>query len=150
MTNTGKTCPICNETVEQGSGVCPRCGFTLVGATETFAPVSVQDVAVTPEQSGARPVLRIIKGPYTGQEFVLGDGLFSIGRDPSCDLFLNNTTVSRVHASLVIDGASAKVRDEGSTNGTWLDGNVVDEAPLAQGSVLQIGTFEMVFERKRR
>ena len=76
------------------------------------------------------------------------EGSFSIGRDPSCDLFLNNMTVSRLHATITITGDSARIVDEGSLNGTWVNGAVVDQAPLSNGSILQIGTFEMVFQRK--
>ena len=37
--------------------------------------------------------------------------------------------------------------DAGSTNGTWVDGQIVDEAELKHGTHVQIGTFDMVFKR---
>lgn len=136
------TCPICNEPLAPGIACCPRCGFTLTGATEAFEPVAA------PAASSSIPVLKVVKGPYNGQEFAMREGSFSIGRDPSCDLFLNNMTVSRLHATITITGDSARIVDEGSLNGTWVNGAVVDQAPLSSGSTLQIGTFEMVFQRK--
>lgn len=139
-------CPVCNTELSLGAAVCPTCGYNLAGKTEAFSPVNIEGEAAKPAKS--IPVLRVTKGPYNGQEFAMHEGTFSVGRDPSCDLFLNNTTVSRKHATIVIDGDSAKVVDEGSLNGTWVDGCVVDEAPLSPGTTLQIGTFEMVFERK--
>ena len=50
--------------------------------------------------------------------------------------------------TITITGDSARIVDEGSLNGTWVNGAVVDQAPLSSGSTLQIGTFEMVFQRK--
>ena len=138
------TCPICNETLDAGAAACPRCGFNLVGKTQAFTPV----VTETVEEEVTVPVLKVVKGPYNGQEFVMSEGTFTIGRDPSCDLFLNNMTVSRLHSRIIIDGKNAKIVDEGSLNGTWVDGHIVDESPLVNGSALQIGTFETVFERK--
>jgi formylglycine-generating enzyme required for sulfatase activity len=58
----------------------------------------------------------------------------AIGRDPTNDLVLDNGSVSRTHCRLVaIEGASI-VLDEGSKNGTWLNGK-----PVAHPAVL---TFE--------
>lgn len=138
------SCPICNASINPGDAVCPVCGFQLVGKTEAFSPVQMQGETVP----ASIPLLKVTKGPYNGQEFTMSEGSFTIGRDPSCDLFLNNMTVSRLHATIIIDGTSAKVKDEGSLNGTWVDGVVVEEAPLVPGSTLQVGTFEMVFQRK--
>ncbi|MGN0072199.1 MAG: FHA domain-containing protein [Coriobacteriales bacterium] len=137
------TCPICNESLSPGMACCPRCGFTLTGATEAFQPVSSEQRA-----AACVPVLKVVKGPYNGQEFAMREGSFTIGRDPSCDLFLNNMTVSRLHATITITGDSAKIVDENSLNGTWVNGAVVEQAPLSSGSTVQIGTFEMVFQRK--
>ena len=140
------TCPICNEPINIGDAVCSRCGFTFVGKTEAFPAV---EAAQEQPSASLVPVLKVVKGPYNGQEFVMKDGSFTIGRDPSCDLFLNNMTVSRLHAQITITEDGATIVDEGSLNGTWVDGQVVDRAPLVAGSTLQIGTFEMIFERKR-
>lgn len=140
------TCPICNEPISIGDAVCSRCGFTLVGKTEAFPAVPAEQDAQP--QTGYVPVLKVVKGPYNGQEFAMSNGTFTIGRDPSCDLFLNNMTVSRLHAQITIDDKGATIVDKGSLNGTWIDGQVVDRAPLNFGSTLQIGTFEMEFQRK--
>ena len=98
------TCPICNEPISIGDAVCSRCGFTLVGKTEAFPAVPAEQDA-QPETSYV-PVLKVVKGPYNGQEFAMSNGTFTIGRDPSCDLFLNNMTVSRLHAQITIDDSN--------------------------------------------
>ena len=141
----GSNCPICNEPIEAGQGECPRCGFKLIGKTEAFEPVLAGDSPSPARSAAGTPALQIVSGPYTGETFPLGEGEVSLGRDPKCDVFLSNMTVSRHHATIHIDGEKARIVDEGSLNGTWVDGQVVDEAPLAAGTHVQIGTFDMVF-----
>lgn len=91
------------------------------------------------------PSLTIIKGPQTGSAFVLDKDEITIGRDPASGVFLNDMTVSRHHARIKVNGAVASVEDLGSLNGTWVDGAIVNNANLADGSTIQIGTFRMVF-----
>ncbi|MDR0499703.1 MAG: FHA domain-containing protein, partial [Coriobacteriales bacterium] len=69
----------------------------------------------------------------------------TIGRDPDCGFFLNNMTVSREHAIIERHGKQVFIRDCESLNGTWVDGKVVSEAELVDGSLVQIGTFSMRF-----
>ena len=139
------TCPICHEPIEAGQTACPRCGFKLIGETQTFDPVQVPAAAAPVVDEGVKPALEVVKGPYAGEHFSLGIGTYTLGRDPSCDVFLSNMTVSRLHATVTVTPEGAKVVDEGSLNGTWVDGVVVNEAPLQPGTHLQIGTFEMVY-----
>ena len=140
-------CPICNEPVDASQTSCPRCGFKFVGATQTFNPVVTQVDEQAYELESSTPELEVLSGPYAGESFALGDGAFTIGRDPKCDIFLSNMTVSRHNSTIVIDGAHAKIMDADSTNGTWVDGKIVDEAELVPGTHVQIGTFDMVFKR---
>lgn len=97
------------------------------------------------EKRPSYPSLTIIKGPQTGSTFVLDTPEVTIGRDPASGVFLNDMTVSRHHAQLKVSGTSASVEDLGSLNGTWVDGAIVNNANLVDGSTIQIGTFRMVF-----
>lgn len=105
--------------------------------------------ATVPDLMGAQrpsyPSLTIIKGPQTGSSFVLDQNEVSIGRDPSSGVFLNDMTVSRHHALLKVNGNIATIEDLGSLNGTWVDGAIVNNANLVDGSTIQVGTFRMVF-----
>lgn len=145
MTTTPE-CPICNEKLEAGQTQCPRCGFKLIGQTQAFKPVVVPTGEVPVVKTNSVPALQVQKGPYAGESFVMGKGTFSIGRDPKCDLFLSNMTVSRHHATITIDDNGAHIVDEGSLNGTWIDGKVADKADLVPGSRVQIGNFDMVYK----
>lgn len=106
------------------------------------------DVTVPDLMASARitaPVLSIVKGPQTGAAFELEDPETTIGRDPANGIFLNDMTVSRSHAKIVRDALGARIEDLGSLNGTWVDGAIVNDAPLHDGSSVQIGTFTLIY-----
>ena len=54
-------------------------------------------------------------------------------------------TVSRRHAEVVRGDDGYRVKDVGSLNGTYLNRERIDEAPLASGDEVQIGKFKLVF-----
>ena len=118
------------------------------GATEIFRMPSAD--STVPDLMGgqrpAKPTLAIVKGPQTGSVFELSTNVITLGREPSNSVFLNDMTVSREHAIISVAGDKAAIHDNGSLNGTWVDGAVVDDALLHDGSVIQIGTFKMVFQ----
>ncbi len=70
----------------------------------------------------------------------LNDGVFTIGRDPECDLQISEDSVSRKHASIerLADG-SHLIRDLGSTNGTWVDKKPVSRQLLKSDDRIRIG-----------
>ena len=97
----------------------------------------------------ATPVLTIIKGPQSGNTFELTDQVTSIGRDPKNSIFLNDMTVSRSHAKIVHTANGSIIEDLGSLNGTWVDGAIVNTAPLHDGSSVQIGTFTLIYHESK-
>jgi DNA-binding CsgD family transcriptional regulator len=75
-----------------------------------------------------------------------GDRL-SIGRDPSCEVCdPTDETMSRLHAVVERIGARWCVRDLGSVNGTYLNGQrLSDERPLRADDEIRTGTLRVVF-----
>lgn len=96
-----------------------------------------------------QPVVTIIKGPQTGNTFELDANVTTIGRDPSNSIFLNDMTVSRAHAKIVRGPQGMVVEDLGSLNGTWVDGAIVNSAPLHDGSSIQVGTFTLIYHESK-
>ena len=75
-----------------------------------------------------------------GRLSALPRGTISLGRD-DCQIQLEGTQVSRRHAEIQREGAIFLIRDLGSRNGVFVDGNRVSVAPLRQGSLLRIGEW---------
>lgn len=67
-----------------------------------------------------------------------------VGRSPSCDLPLHDPTVSRHHAELSLADGGVWVRDLGSTNGTYVEGERVGEALVRPGARLAFGKVDFV------
>ena len=85
--------------------------------------------------------------PVTERQAVRFDGeRLMIGRDPGNDLVLGDPNVSRFHAEVVADGDVIEVVDLGSRNGTRLDGELVERAPLESGAEIGVGPFALVFD----
>ncbi len=141
-------CPVCGAQVDASETVCGRCGFKLMGRTERFFPVDSVNRGnmdrPMPTTSGT-PALTIIKGSLEGESFQLVSFPMVIGRDPTCDLFLNDRTVTRKHASVDIIDGEVVITDLNSMNGTWIDGVACDRAVLKDGTIVQIGIFTMAF-----
>ncbi|MFN3652680.1 MAG: FHA domain-containing protein [Armatimonadota bacterium] len=92
------------------------------------------------------PCLVAVAGPYAGQQFVLPAEM-GIGRDPSQDLPLpQDRTASRRHARIHYTNGSWFVRDEGSSNGTYVNGVRIQEQPIFPGDLIRVGQTEFRFE----
>ena len=94
-----------------------------------------------------QPVLVVTKGPLEGARFpVPTDGL-SIGRDPDCNVILDDANVSKYHARLVFHNAAIWVQDVGSRNGVFLnEKRVVRHKQLSPGDELVIGEHIFTLE----
>ncbi len=138
-------CPACEVLVDPKDGVCPSCGLHVPQATASFEPVEQAEAVAHTSAATEGPSLVVRKGPQPGERFFLDRAKLTIGRDPLSDIFLNDMTVSRIHAVLECTGGAVEVTDSGSLNGTYLNGQLVDSAQLADGDILQVGTFQMVF-----
>ena len=86
-----------------------------------------------------RVALEVIEGPQRGLGLSSeGGDRITIGSHESCDLVIDDPTVSRFHCELRVD-RRVRVRDVGSRNGTFVDGVEICEAVLRDGSRLRLG-----------
>src|SRR5687767_6829085 len=69
-----------------------------------------------------------------------------IGRREDCDLRIPLGDVSRKHCRLILDGDVIKVEDLGSSNGTYRNGERVQQTELTAGDTLQIGPVVFVLQ----
>lgn len=84
-------------------------------------------------------VLLRLDGQDTGQVLALAAGRCSVGRLEGSDLLVNDPSVSRRHARFVSDGDGFRVEDLGSSNGTYVNGELVAQHWLREGDVVQFG-----------
>lgn len=141
-----RACSSCGADVPEADDRCPACGVEIAAKTESFAPVMGEDVELAEEVGAVQgPLLVVRKGPEVGERFELARGTLTIGRDPEADIFLNDVTVSREHAVLEITDTGVSLKDTGSLNGTFVNGERVCDAQLRVGDQLQVGRFQMSF-----
>jgi EAL domain-containing protein (putative c-di-GMP-specific phosphodiesterase class I) len=67
---------------------------------------------------------------------------FRVGRDPGAELMVPSHAVSKLHAELYVSQGELHLRDLGSTNGTFVDFERIEDAVLSEGAVLHFADFE--------
>lgn len=151
-------CPECGQNLPDSVNFCFNCGAALkasTGDTTRVIPVVLQEdfvedtdshLAMLKDVAPGVGVLMVVRGPNTGATFALDRDETSVGRHPQSDIFLDDVTVSRQHATLVRRGGHTWINDLNSLNGTYVNGALIDnQVALRRGDVVQIGKFRMTF-----
>jgi len=95
-----------------------------------------------------RPCLVVIAGAELGQSVELDRDEVEIGRGDQCALVINSDLVSRHHATVVRVDARHVLRDEKSTNGTYVnDQRVTGSVALSDGDQIKIGRTVIKYTR---
>lgn len=81
----------------------------------------------------------------SGRSYQLTEGTHIVGRGQDSNFRLPDTGVSRRHLEISWDGRSATLSDLGSTNGTTVNGNPVQQWQLTDGDVIRVGHSSLVF-----
>jgi hypothetical protein len=92
--------------------------------------------------------LVVTEGSLKGTTIALGQAPILIGRAPECTLVLEDDFASGRHARLSLQHGTWMVEDLGSTNGTFLGRNrVQDPVPIAPGAPVRIGRTVLELRR---
>ncbi len=87
--------------------------------------------------------LKVLVGNNVGQVLKVPGPKFFVGRAEDCHLRPGSDLVSRHHCVLMLEGSTLVIRDFGSKNGTYVNGErVTSELALQQGDQLKIGPLE--------
>jgi pSer/pThr/pTyr-binding forkhead associated (FHA) protein len=113
--------------------------------TDADTTLSAQDQATVDALRQGTALLVVLRGPNAGARFLLDSDEVSTGRHPNSDIFLDDVTVSRKHATFRREGGVFLVRDVGSLNGTYVNRERIDETTLKTRDEVQIGKFRLVF-----
>ena len=140
---------------QEAAGVGPNEPTTMrfpgLGGQESTEALQGEHVLTRADQAtvdALRPgtaLLVVLRGPNTGARFLLDDDEVSSGRHPDSDIFLDDVTVSRKHATFSRQDGRFVVRDVGSLNGTYVNRERIDETVLTTGDEVQIGKYRLVF-----
>ncbi|MFP4249658.1 MAG: FhaA domain-containing protein [Armatimonadota bacterium] len=93
---------------------------------------------------GAR--LQIVAGVPGGGSFDVAERAV-IGRDPGCEITLDEPAVSRRHAQIEWTYEGYVLRDLGSSNGTFVNSVEIAEALLSEDDLIEVGLVQMRFRR---
>ncbi|RLB52583.1 MAG: GGDEF domain-containing protein [Deltaproteobacteria bacterium] len=83
--------------------------------------------------------LVVIYGLDLGRKYNLEKPSLIIGRSSKADIQVDQESVSRSHAKLVNSGKAVIIRDLGSTNGTYVNDDLIEESQLRDGDLIKIG-----------
>jgi transcriptional regulator with GAF, ATPase, and Fis domain len=90
--------------------------------------------------------LEAVSGPLEGRTFPLAEDELSIGRDPSNQISLLDSLVSRRHCVIRKNGEGFLIQDFDSRNSTFVNHVPVKERLLADGDQIRIGKSTLVFQ----
>ena len=135
---------------------CSKCGALLVkdsvGAETTMSWAPEEgggDDDATPalEEFGVQGPALVVRsgGGRAGETFQIDAERTIVGRSPDCEIFLDDVTVSRKHATILRRGDRVTIEDQSSLNGTFVNRRRVESAPLEDGDELQIGKYRLTF-----
>ncbi len=126
---------------------------TIIGLPAITVPVtSTGDRPLTKEDLNT--IMRLADGPALlisptgaapGARYLLDHDEITVGRDPSSDILLDDSTVSRTHAVFRRINGNYSVIDAGSLNGTYVNRQRVDSQELKNGDEIILGKFRLVY-----
>jgi hypothetical protein len=135
---------------------CPACGGRSFRRSAMFEQTTVGveaiEVAETEPESVAAARERLTgAGPHLAWEaggelktLPIQSGWSKVGRSSASDLMLDDPTVSRRHALVVLtDEGELRALDDRSLNGLFVNGERVEWAPLCDGDELEIGCYRI-------
>jgi hypothetical protein len=115
---------------------------------EIIAGLPVEDrevIAAIRESKSEKSMLIIARGANKGSRFLISPEGVTIGRSADSDIFLDDITVSRLHARIAKVEDGFVLTDQGSLNGTYFENSPITQRELSSGDEFQIGKFHLLF-----
>jgi two-component system cell cycle response regulator len=94
---------------------------------------------ISERPTGKEACLVVIYGSELGKKYNLNAPSLVIGRSSKCDIQIDQESISRNHTKIVNTGKSILIRDLGSTNGTYVNDEPIDEYVMRDGDLIKIG-----------
>jgi FHA domain len=103
-------------------------------------PVMTQPSAAVPR------LVMLAPEPFRGRQVELAADYLTVGREPTCDVCLDDPHVSRTHAALERHGGAVYLQDLGSSGGTFVNGSPATKVELRQGDIVAFASVQARFE----
>ncbi|MCZ0931693.1 MAG: FHA domain-containing protein, partial [Oligoflexia bacterium] len=91
--------------------------------------------------------LKFLSGPKAGQEILLQEGLFVLGREESCEISVPSAGISKKHAQISLKENRLFIEDLNSSNGTFFEGKQIKKKRLQSGD--RVILYNVIFEVER-
>lgn len=134
----------------------PSANETSAFSAPLLDRVTAQAVELSAEEQEAidalpsgSALLLVRRGPGLGSRFLLDQEVSVAGRHPNSDIFLDDVTVSRRHSEFRRTPEGFVMRDLGSLNGTFVEGERHDAVALEDGNEILVGKFHLTFFASR-
>ncbi len=108
-------------------------------------PLTKEDLNTIMRLADGTSLLISTRGAVSGSRYLLDEDEITVGRDPSSDILLDDSTVSRTHAVFRRINGNYSVIDAGSLNGTYVNRQRVDSQELKNGDEIILGKFRLVY-----
>jgi two-component system, NtrC family, response regulator HydG len=118
--------------------------------TPEIAPTVRRSPVNGDEETVATFTLEVVEGPDAGRSFTLDASSPTrvlIGTSPVCTMRLVDPEVSRRHAAMTFQSGRIQFIDLESTNGTTVNGVIVNEARLSGGEAIRMGSSVLTLQR---
>ncbi len=97
------------------------------------------------DEQASTTYLVIQQGPQAGKRIEIWKDVTTIGRSLDCDIFLEDITVHRTQASIILTVSGYILRDDHGSGDSFVNGKSVKEQLLSDGDILLFGNTELTF-----
>lgn len=133
-------------------GVDPASGGVSLGTADSHYDsnqgtviFNITDFPQEEKQSSAQPALEVVKGSASPGILKLGKEKISIGRASYNDLIVSDKKVSRSHAAIYFEKGRYVIEDLNSTNGVYVEDQLVKRVTLKSGNRIALGDCTLSF-----
>jgi pSer/pThr/pTyr-binding forkhead associated (FHA) protein len=118
-----------------GGMIAPKAPSTITTAEPLTIRIQDNQPKLTVTRPDLPPIVHVLEQEYT-----------HVGRAPGNEISLPYPSISNRHCIFVHSGPDIVLRDLNSSNGTYVNGEIISEVILRPGDLIQIGTVQIKFE----
>lgn len=108
-------------------------------ASNKTVVTAISRISEPPKAEGTEACLVVIYGLDLGKKFSISQPTMIVGRSSKADIQIDQEAVSRNHCKIVNNNGSVVLCDLGSTNGTFVNDELIDEYTLRDGDFIKVG-----------